>query len=80
MEITILGFGIAKDILGAHQITLTIETNATVTHLRRHLEEHYPRLAQIKSYVIAVNHTYALPDSPLHPTDEVAIIPPVSGG
>jgi molybdopterin converting factor small subunit len=29
---------------------------------------------------VAVNHTYVTPDAALHDGDEVALIPPVSGG
>jgi molybdopterin synthase catalytic subunit len=30
--------------------------------------------------VMAINHEYAEPQAPLHPDDELALIPPVSGG
>lgn len=41
----------------------------------------FPRLAALRdSAVLAVNLEYALPDHPLAPDDEVAIIPPISGG
>jgi molybdopterin synthase sulfur carrier subunit len=76
----ILAFGIAKDIVGGKQIDLDLEHVETVGALRRHLDTLYPRLLQLSSYVIAVNDEYADENISLDQKDEVAIIPPVSGG
>ena len=44
-------------------------------------EERGPVIADLlPRCAVAVNHEYATDDQPLHPGDEVAIIPPVSGG
>lgn len=80
MNITILGFGIARDILGAPQVSLQLADGATVGDMQALLEGHYPRLARLASYMVAVNNEYARREQPLSPTDEIAIIPPVSGG
>jgi molybdopterin converting factor subunit 1 len=54
---------------------------ATVAHLRRALTDTWPSLAELlPRCAVAVNHEYAADDAPLSPGDEVAIIPPVSGG
>ncbi len=29
---------------------------------------------------VAINHAFAAPDTPLHPGDEVAFLPPITGG
>jgi molybdopterin converting factor subunit 1 len=76
----ILAFGIAKDIVGGKQIDLDLPDVETVGALRRHLDTLYPRLLQLSSYVIAVNDEYADENIRLDVKDEVAIIPPVSGG
>ena len=80
MEINVLAFGIAKDIFGSSSVELQLTTDATVSNLKYLLEQQYPRLKQLKSYMVAVNNEYALDGDNLHAHDEIAIIPPVSGG
>lgn len=80
MKIKILAFGIAREILGTSQTALEIPESATVSSLKTQLEETYPRLRQLATYMVAVNDEYAQPEQILFPTDEIAIIPPVSGG
>ncbi|MDB5090617.1 MAG: moaD [Mucilaginibacter sp.] len=80
MKIKILAFGIAKDIFGGPSVNLELTNDATVYNLQYLLEHQYPRLKQLASYMVAVNNEYALPGDNLHEKDEIAIIPPVSGG
>lgn len=80
MKIKILAFGIAKDIFGNSSVSMELANNATVYNLKYLLEQQYPRLKQLASYMVAVNNEYALPGDSLHERDEIAIIPPVSGG
>ncbi len=80
MKINILAFSIAKDIFGAQSISVEMGNDANVSNLKYTLEKEYPKLKQLASYMIAVNNEYALPGDGIHPSDEVAIIPPVSGG
>jgi len=80
MKINILAFGIAKDIFGNSSISVEMTNDATVYNLKYSLEKQYPRLKQLASYMIAVNNEYALTEDTIHPSDEIAIIPPVSGG
>jgi molybdopterin converting factor small subunit len=50
-------------------------------HLRRALAERYPALAPLlERSAIAVNHDFADDSSILRESDEIAVIPPVSGG
>lgn len=79
MEINVLAFGIAKDIFGASAINITLN-DATTAGLKAELENKYPRLKQLASYMVAVNNEYAEDNGVLSERDEVAIIPPVSGG
>lgn len=75
----IKAFGITKDIVGGRETVLeTSET--TVGSLRHALRERYPSLANIRSLMIAVNNSYAEDDLLIGETDEIALIPPVSGG
>ncbi len=72
-------FGIAKEIMGAREVA--IETDAvTAGDLRLFLEQQYPELGSLKSFFIAVNSQYADDGLALTASDEIAVIPPVSGG
>jgi molybdopterin synthase sulfur carrier subunit len=80
MKIKVLAFGIAKDIFNSSSVSLELANDSTVYNLQYQLEHQYPRLQQLKSYMVAVNNEYALPGDTIHEKDEIAIIPPVSGG
>lgn len=80
MEINLLAFGIAKEIFGSSTISLQLTNDATVYNLKYLLEREYPRLKQLASYMVAINNEYALDIDTVHQQDEIAIIPPVSGG
>ena len=75
----IKAFGITKEILGEKENLLEFDGD-TVAHLRQYLFSTYPRLTGLRSLFIAVNHNYADDSLVLRETDEIALIPPVSGG
>jgi molybdopterin synthase sulfur carrier subunit len=75
----IKAFGITKDILGGKETVVDADV-ATVGDLRIFLNQKYPQLKGLNSLYIAVNHSYAEEASMLVETDEIALIPPVSGG
>ena len=79
MKIRILAFGIVKDIFGSSSITVELQ-DASVTALKTLLEDIYPRLKQLASYMVAVNNEYADAGMTIMDNDEIAVIPPVSGG
>ncbi|MBS1689211.1 MAG: MoaD/ThiS family protein [Bacteroidetes bacterium] len=76
----ILAFGIAKDIFGGRAIEIALDERATIENLRSALEDKYSKLKQLSSYMIAVNDEYADAANIISTHDEIAIIPPVSGG
>jgi molybdopterin converting factor subunit 1 len=78
--INVLLFGITRDITGQNSVQQPLPPNARVADLIGQLQSQYPRLAEIRALLVAVNGEYADPDTPLTSTDEVALIPPVSGG
>jgi molybdopterin converting factor subunit 1 len=79
MKFTIKSYGIAKDILGDRKVV--IETGAgTVGELRSWLTTRYPSLTELRSLFIAVNQNYAADEVALKESDEIVLIPPVSGG
>ncbi len=75
-----LAFGIAKEIFGATTISVGVDEIPSVGHLKWTLEQKYPRLRQLASYMVAVNNEYAGDEYAISQRDEIAIIPPVSGG
>lgn len=72
-------FGVAKEILGGKETIIEMD-GQTVASLRQDLMSKYPELAGLRSLLIAVNNVYANELQSLSETDEIAIIPPVSGG
>jgi len=80
MKINILAFGIVKEIFQNSSVEVELNGAPTISNLRSVIEKDYPRLKQLASYMIAVNNEYATADLIIDEKDEIAIIPPVSGG
>ncbi|HEY9535805.1 MAG TPA: MoaD/ThiS family protein [Mucilaginibacter sp.] len=80
MKVNILAFGIAKDIFEGPSIDVELTNDATISNLKYLLEQQYPKLKKLATYMVAVNNEYALNGDTIHERDEIAIIPPVSGG
>jgi molybdopterin synthase sulfur carrier subunit len=79
MKVTIKAFGISRDILGGREVQIEM-SGSSVNDLRQHLLAHYPALTNLNSLFIAVNQNYAEDILQLSEKDEIALIPPVSGG
>ena len=80
---TILLFGITKDIVGSSSLSIADSETAqlqTVGDLKAHLCSAYPQLNNLSSLAVAVNNNYADENDPIKNIDEIALIPPVSGG
>lgn len=74
-------FAAARDIAGADRVELTLPANATVAELRVGLNASIPALASLLARsAIAVNCDIADDSRAIAPGDEIAVIPPVSGG
>ncbi len=80
MNINILAFGIAKDIINGSTLGLEIQTGTTVGELKMKLISQFPDFEKLRSLAIAVNEEYQEDDFILNEKDEIVIIPPVSGG
>jgi len=66
---------------GTRALTLEVPSGARAGDVRRGLQERFPRLeALCDRSVLAVNAEYVDGDRLLQDGDEVALIPPVSGG
>ena len=81
MKITVLLFGILKDIIGENSLELQLKNeDATVASLKIQLLNEYTKLTRFSNFSVAVNEEYATADYELKVNDVVALIPPVSGG
>ncbi len=76
----ILCFGLAAEIIGQREYIISDEQPSTVEALRGHLLEQFPQFREYHPFMLAVNQVYALAEQQLSSNDEIAIIPPVSGG
>jgi molybdopterin synthase catalytic subunit len=81
MHVRVLYFGRLKDLAGKSVDTVELPDAATVGDALAHLEARIPRLTDLLgSLAIAVNQQYAGAETKLNEDDEVALLPPVSGG
>jgi len=79
MELKIKTFGVARDMMGRKEVVVKV-AGSDVAALRRALMTNYPALEKLRSLFIAVNQQYAEDNQSINETDEIALIPPVSGG
>jgi MoaE-MoaD fusion protein len=81
MRVRVLFFGVLKDIAGKSGDVLDLPEDARVRDLLSSLESKIPRMKDaMASLAVAVNRQYAAADRELKSDDEVALLPPVSGG
>jgi len=81
MRVHVLFFGILKDLAGKSSDRLELRDGASVRNVLEHYALEAPRLQEsLASLAVAVNQQYAGPDTKLKSDDEVALLPPVSGG
>ena len=81
MRVTVRLFARLREIAGASELARTVEPGATVGTLWEQLVREHAALAGYeRSISTAVNADYARMSRPLADGDEVAFLPPVSGG
>jgi molybdopterin converting factor subunit 1 len=81
MKIRLLLFASCRDVMGGKELDLEVEEGISAGALREELALRYPRLRPLKEkLLVAVNAEYVDDDTALKNGDEVALIPPVSGG
>lgn len=59
MKITVLNFGITKEIIGTNELTFDLQNGNSVADLHHYLYENYPNLKKLRSLAIAINQEYA---------------------
>ena len=72
-------FGVAKEIVNGDFFDLE-ESKISVEELRKQVLVQFPEFSSIQGFMVAVNQEYATDDMVISASDEIAIIPPVSGG
>jgi molybdopterin converting factor subunit 1 len=81
MKVNVLFFGIAHDLTGFAQEQVDLPEGEDLEGLRRLYETRFPPLVSFGgSLLLAVNQEIAKSSTPLRDGDEVAFMPPVSGG
>jgi molybdopterin synthase catalytic subunit len=74
-------FARLSDIAGARETSLEIGEGLTAAEAYALLSQRFPGMSALADTVMfAVNAEYVQSNHPLHPGDELALIPPVSGG
>ena len=82
MRVDVRLFAILRERAGRDTVAVELEPGATVADAIGALAEHAALRGVLDRLPVtmAVNRDYAGPDTELHPGDELALIPPVSGG
>jgi molybdopterin converting factor subunit 1 len=81
IHITVLYFAGAKDATGKRKESIKLPEDATIRELLLVISSTHPRIRNIlNSMQIAVNYKVVDFDTVLKEADEVALLPPVSGG
>lgn len=80
MEVKVLVFGACRDIVRSSELNVKLPEGATVMDFRKILSDRYPDILKLKSLMVAINNAYAQNDQVVRQSDEIALIPPVSGG
>jgi molybdopterin synthase sulfur carrier subunit len=80
ITIRVLAFGITKEIVGGRSVDVEVDDGATVGDIRTKLLQSFPPLQQLACLRMAVNNEFAEEDQIVDVQDELALLPPVSGG
>jgi molybdopterin converting factor subunit 1 len=81
VKVTVRLFARLGEIAGTREMRVDIGEGLCAFDVFRLLSETYPEMAGLNgSLMYAVNAEYVEADHPLRPGDELALIPPVSGG
>jgi MoaE-MoaD fusion protein len=81
MRVRVLFFGILKELVGTSSEVVELADRASIRDLLAHYEKKTPRLKDmLPAAAVALNRQYVHVDSELKADDEIALLPPVSGG
>lgn len=81
ISVTVKFFAATRDAVGVPRITREVQSGTSAKELLEMLKKEYPQLAKPSlQIIIAVNRETGRGDEPLSDGDEIALLPPVSGG
>jgi molybdopterin converting factor subunit 1 len=81
VRVTVKLFARLRDIAGAEELTRDMPAGATIGNVWRELAAEFPALTEYeRSISTAVNLDYARMNTEVQDGDEIAFLPPVSGG
>jgi molybdopterin converting factor subunit 1 len=81
MLVTVKCFAWAREVTGEDDIELEVPEEGTVKDLRASLTIKYPAFsAKMESIAVSVNQEFAGDSHAVSEGDELALIPPISGG
>jgi molybdopterin converting factor subunit 1 len=81
MRVRVLFFGVLKEIAGKSADEIDVHDGASVRDVLLHYQSQIPQLkSSLSSIALAVNQQYSRADAKLKANDEIALLPPVSGG
>jgi len=78
MDLRLLFFAKARQDAGTDSLSLSLDAGATLADLRELLVNRFG--GAFSAYGFAVNEAWQRDDAPLHDGDEIAVLPPISGG
>lgn len=80
MNVNVLLFGIATDLIGSSSLQIELPINCSVANFKELLITKNESLKEMSTYAVAINESYASDETLIKDNDVIAIIPPVSGG
>ena len=79
VQVQVRCFAAVREVVGQENLQLQLPAGTTLGQLQQQLCREHPAFARLR-VALAVNKSYARPDRVLEDGDEVAFIPPISGG
>jgi len=74
-------FAILRDVVGQREISISVPSGVTVRYLNNEILKKYPQLNSFSNkFVTSVNYKVTSGDTIITSSDEIALLPPVSGG
>jgi len=80
VRIKVTYYGQFRDITGLREEEVETKIGVTVAELRDQVKEKYPRIAEKREILVAINNSFASLETVIRQDDKVAFFPPVSGG